>query len=363
MAMTNDAVSEALRIEASSYNGRTAGELAIEPLSEALPRWRGLLAAARGATLYHREPWLRALERTYRLKLSVAILSAEGEVIAGCVFARSAHPLRRRMVSLPFSDFCPPLSLDDEARELLLHALAAHPPAPRLEIRGVEGTARWSAERSFQHWVLDLSRPAASVMREMSRNFRYNAKRAATSGVRVEKGSSTAHVRRFYRLQLDTRRRLGLPPQPLGFFAAVRDEFAPSADVEILFATSKGRDLAALFVLRDGSELHCKWSARATDGAQGASHLLNTALVEEYAGQVSTLDLGRADARNAGLIRFKSEMGARALALPYAYFPKAPRNGSSEAMGPLGRAASRLWRRLPAPLTRVVGASLYRFFA
>jgi hypothetical protein len=358
MEMTNNAV-----FEARSYDRHTTGELAIEPLSKALPRWRALLQEMDGATLYHREPWLRALERAYRLKLSVATLSADGRIIAGCVFARGAHPLRPRMVSLSFSDFCPPLSLDDQAREILLSALAANPPAPRLEIRGVEPSAQWIAERSFQRWVLDLSRPAAPVISEMSRHFRYNARRAATSGVRVEKGSSAEHVRRFYRLQLQARRRLGLPAQPLGFFLAVRDEFAPEANVELWFATRKGRDFAALFVLRDGCTLHCKWSARAIDSPQGVSHLLNTALVEEYAGRVSALDLGRADARNAGLVRFKSELGARAFALPYAYFPKAPRNRSSEAMGLFGRAASRVWRHLPAPLARLVGASLYRFFA
>ncbi len=132
MAMTNNAVSEARRAEARPYKRHTAGELAVEPLSEALPRWRAPFQAMDGATLYHREPWLGALERAHRLELSVAMLSADGRGTAGCVFTRSAHPPRPRMVSLSFSDFCPPLSLDDEARELPLNASGAHPPAPRL---------------------------------------------------------------------------------------------------------------------------------------------------------------------------------------------------------------------------------------
>ncbi len=361
--MTKNAASGARRIETAEHGLRTLAELRIEPLSEALPRWRNLLAMMPGATLYHREPWLRALERAYRLKLSVATLSAGRDIVAGCVFARSALPFGSRMVSLPFSDLCPPLCADDEARELLLDKLAERPPAPRLEIRGVEGSARWQSAGCFNHWALDLSRPAASVTREMSRNLRSNAKRAAACGVMVEKGSSPEHVRRFYRLQLETRRRLGVPPQPLGFFMAVHDEFAPEGNVELWFAVSAGCDVAALFVLRDGAALHCKWSARGANGIQGATHLLNIALVEEYAGRASILDLGRTDTRNEGLVRFKKELGARPLALPYAYFPKAPHNRSSEVMGPLGRAVSRLWRHLPEPLTRVVGASLYRFFA
>jgi hypothetical protein len=361
--MTKDAASGARRIETAEHGLRTLTELRIEPLSEALPRWRNLLAMMPGATLYHREPWLRALERAYRLKLSVATLSAGRDIVAGCVFARSARPFGSRMVSLPFSDLCPPLCVDDEARELLLDELAEHPPAPRLEIRGVEGSARWQSAGCFNRWVLDLSRPAASVTREMSRTFRNNAKHAAACGVQVEKGSSREHVRRFYRLQLETRRRLGLPPQPLGFFTAVHDEFAAEGNVEIWFAVSAGRDIATLFILRDGAHLHCKWSARCTNGIEGATHLVKISLVEEYAGRASVLDLGRTDTRNEGLVGFKRHQGAKPLALPYAYFPKAPHNRSSEVMGPFGRAASRLWRHLPEPLTRVVGASLYRFFA
>lgn len=359
--MAKNAVFERRQTETAAYNGRTVTELVIEPLSEALPRWRHILATMPGVTLYHREPWLRALERSYRLRLSVAFLSAGCEVLAGCVFARSARPLRSRIVSLPFSDFCPPLSADNEARDMLLDALVAMRPASRLEIRGVQGTARWSPAQCFERWTVDLTGPAPSVMRQMSGNFRRNAKRAIAYGVQVEKGSSPAHIRRFYALQLETRKRLGLPPQPLRFFMTVREEFSKHENVEVWFATHEGRDLAALFVLRDGLDLHCKWSARRTECVPGAAHLLNTALISEYAGRVSALDLGRADTRNAGLARFKREMGARAIALPYAYFPDAPRVQSSEVLGPLARTASRLWRRLPDSLTRTVGALLYRY--
>ncbi len=346
------------------YDRRHSPRLTIEPLSDALPRWSTLLATTSGASLYHREPWLKALQRAYGLRLFVATIARGRDVLAGCVLAQSGGlPLRSRMVSLPFSDYCPPLGVDDDAKSLLRDALAEHPPASRLEIRGVEPGAPWVAQHCFQRWVIDLSKPLPFLKQRTSKTFRYEARRAAASGVQIEKGSSSQHVRRFYRLQLETRRRLGLPPQPLGFFAAVREEFAGNGGIELWFAVAGDRDLAAIFLLRDGDDLYCKWAARRTPGTLGANHLLNIALIEEYAGRAKLLDLGRVDMRNAGLVHFKKALGAKPFALPYAYFPKAPDSSNSEAMGPLMQTASRLWRHLPVPVTRVVGASIYRYFA
>ncbi|HJU28155.1 MAG TPA: hypothetical protein VJ718_03235, partial [Candidatus Binataceae bacterium] len=69
------------------------------------------------------------------------------------------------------------------------------------------------------------------------------------------------------------------------------------------------------------------------------------------------------DDRNEGLVRFKRHLGAERINLPYAYFPRAPRNVSAEVPVGARRVVSRIWRRLPLPVARALGGILYSYLA
>ena len=49
--------------------------------------------------------------------------------------------------------------------------------------------------------------------------------------------------------------------------------------------------------------------------------------------------------------------------LPYSYFPRTPRHTSAEDPDRATSALTRIWRRLPLPVTRAVGAIGYRYLA
>jgi hypothetical protein len=75
------------------------------------------------------------------------------------------------------------------------------------------------------------------------------------------------------------------------------------------------------------------------------------------------LDKGRADVRSTAQRHFKKDQGAHPAPLPCAYLPRAPRQVSAETLGGAAKIASRLWRHLPLPVTRVLGSAIYGFFA
>jgi hypothetical protein len=336
----------------------------IRPLAEAFDQWKQLGEATGNATLFHTPAWAQVLRRAYGFRVFAATLESDGKVLAGCLLSRTKNPFTRRVVGLPFSDSCAPLGVNEDATAALMRGLAAHPRlGGSLEIRGIKALAPWQTVDSFEQWSLDLARPFTEVQRAADRNFRRQVKRAASEAFRIENGDSVAMLRRFYAIQLETRRRLGLPPQPLRFFSLVREVFAQSQGLEIWLASSAGRDQAAVVVLRDGPTLYAKWSARPAEGAAGASHLLFFSILEHHAGKAASLDLGRTDARNTGLVRFKAEMGAVPASLPYSYFPRTPRRTSAEDPDRATSALTRVWQRLPLPVTRAVGAIAYRYLA
>jgi hypothetical protein len=336
----------------------------FKPLAEAAPEWETLSmdAHAPGALLYHSRQWIEVLQRAYRVKPTVALaIDQGGSIGAGCVFATVGLPSRRRSVALPFSDSCPPIAVDQSAAGELMVALR-NSAVERcgFELRGVAASEPWHVVNCFLDWQLALGSSPASIQARASGHFARQMRRAARAGVEIEHGSDLGRLRRFYRLLLLTRRRLGIPPPPFRLFDVVLKVFGPSC--EIWLASRGGKDLGALVVLHYGDRLHYRWGARADDSF-GANHLLFWKLVEERANDFRALDLGRTDCRNTGLCRFKRELGARSAPLSYSYFPSVEAHSSSEMLSGPARLASRVWRHLPLTVTRAVGAVIYRFLA
>jgi hypothetical protein len=335
--------------------------LTITPWLQGLPIWRAALTSLPGATFYHCEPWIEALRGSYPIALEIATLHHQAELRGAAVFARSKGLFSTRLVSLPFSDCGEPLAVDDESRADLLRLLAASNQAASIEIRGATGPEPWKNVDCFQHWTLDLQRPFAEISRGFSRTVRSGIKRGLKDDVQIERGSDATFLSRFFDLQLETRRRLGVPPQPFKFFATVHQKFG--GDFEAWFARIDGRDHAGLILLRSGDQLCYKWGARIENGHPGANHLLVTRMIEAHTGSARSIDFGRCDMRNQGLVRSKAELGCVARPLPYAFFPAAPRNISSEVLSGPAKILSTVWKRLPLSVTRVIGEALYRYMA
>jgi len=349
---------------ASSSTGAHAF-VTIRPIEECRSAWRELTDHSPRASLYHSFEWQRVLNRAYGLKFHVALLDNAGRLAAGALFAPASRPFSSRLIALPFSDYCPPLSVDGAlAEKTLLRELVANSRSTgHFEIHGVSASAPWQIVDCFAHWTLDLQRPFAAIEKSMDRNFKRQTRRATESGVTVETGSSEAHAKRFYLLHLETRRRLGLPAPPWRFFRLVQEIFSERDRFEVYLAAADGKDVAAAVLLKDGSRLHCKWSARCANPPLGATHLLFSQFCEQYAGSFGTLDLGRTDVRNQGLNRFKRELGAVSNPLPYAFYPAASSLVSSEHTGGVAGIVSNVWRNLPMPIARVIGGAAYKYLS
>jgi Acetyltransferase (GNAT) domain len=338
-------------------------DLRIVPLVEARAEWNDLVRSHPDATLYHRGPWLEVLRRAFGVRPSVALLRESDWTLAGCLLAAGGNPIHRSLISMPFSDFCPPLAVDDHARDSLLSGLAGIEARPRIELRGVAGTYPWNVLYHFQRWTLDLARPFNAIEKGADREIRRHLRRAREAGVSVECSRDVGAIESFFKLQLENRRRLGVPAQPLRFFRLVHEVFSKLDSFEVWFALHQGERIAAVVILRDGDVLHAKWSARTSSGPDGASHLVFMSIAEHHAQRASAIDFGRTDSRNRGLARFKRQLGATPHDLPYSYFPELPSVTSAESLTGWWQTASRVYRNLPLPAARVVSSVTYRYLA
>jgi hypothetical protein len=345
------------------FTRETSVTLELSSFDEAQERWEWLVGHNHAARIYHTMRWLELLRRAYGFELHVALIRSRSQILAGCVLARAQNPLARRLVAMPFSDYCGPLALDGRAGQYLLTMLAADRRIRACEIRGIAGPAPWHTVNCFQNWELSLSVPAAQIYQRLATNFRRNLARAQRLSLRIERGHDLSMLSRFYLMHCESRRRRGMPAQPMSFFCHVRELFAPSGHFDVWIASRDNLDLAAVITLRDRDRVYYKWSARSALDSAGAGHWLVWRIVETFATSARTLDLGRTDLRNHGLNRFKRELSAAAEPLPYSFIPRAPRQTSPEVPAGWRALAAKVWRRMPPRMCQAIGASIYRYLS
>ncbi|HEV3112671.1 MAG TPA: GNAT family N-acetyltransferase [Candidatus Binataceae bacterium] len=322
-----------------------------------------MISRAPDVSLYHNPQWHRVLEQTYGINFIAAIVEDNSTPVAGCMLARPRNPLSRRLIGLPFSDYCAPLSLRPGGAQLLTEMLAAQLRAQgqSCELRGAAAPPPWKTVDTFVNWTLELNHPAETILGAIRGNFRRAARRAREDGVMMSHDSSQDYASRFYLQHLENRRRFGLPAQPWRFFRRVAEIMGEGGNFEVWLATAGGRDVGSVVLLKDRATLYCKWTARAPDAPTGAMQLLFWSICEQYAGAFDTFDLGRTDARNDGLASFKRYLGANPAPLPYSFYPDTNTHVSAEHLtGPAVWLAA-VWRHLPLNVARVIGGALYGY--
>jgi hypothetical protein len=333
----------------------------IDPLED--PRWSSFLRSHPSASVFHSIGWLEALKCTYGFQPVALTTSANGLLKNVLLLCRVETGISRRLVSLPFSDHCDPLVECPEALNPMLAFLHQEIGARRW--RSCELRPRHVAPDGFfavaKYWLhtLDLTPPEDRIFRGFHpSNTQRAIRRAEREGLSYETGTSDRLVLSFYCLLRQTRRRHGLPPQPLCWF---RNLVACLQDtLRIHVASKNGIPVAAILTLSANRTLVYKYGGSdARHHRRGGMPFLFWRVIQEAKAQgQEELDLGRSDLDQAGLIAFKEHLGAKRAALTYYRHPN--RRGPSPLAGRFLSVARKVVPFLPDAVLDLSGRLLYR---
>jgi CelD/BcsL family acetyltransferase involved in cellulose biosynthesis len=328
------------------------------------PRWIRLVAHHAHASVFQSPGWLTALARTYGYE-PVGLGVPDGGVFrGGLIFCRVESRLTgKRLVSLPFSDYCDPL-VDDDDRDVarLLEAVAgACPSCKYVELRPRRALPRAGqfAEASRYVWHrLDLTGGIDAVARGLHKNHVVRRIRRSEREKLAYRDGREELLASFYALVVKTRRRHGLPPQPIEWFRAILECLPDEARIRIAFKDDVA--IAGIMTLCHGGTMMYKYGA--ADAAMfplgGMQLLLWTTLQEACARGCAALDLGRSSVDSHGEIAFKDHWGAQRRPLVYLRRPAQKAGGYLEQVA--GRLGRRMIARLPDRLFVAAGRSFYR---
>jgi CelD/BcsL family acetyltransferase involved in cellulose biosynthesis len=338
----------------------------LNPLQD--PRWQRLVDRHARASVFHTTCWLEALRRTYGYEPVVYTTTPLGKELSnGIVFCLIRSWLSGgRLVSLPFSDHCEPLASGDELAELM-DWLRTSRPRKRwkyVELRPVsaDGVAHKrdvTKSESFSLQVLDL-RPSLDTL---FHNFHKSCvqrkiHRAERENLAYNEGRSDDLLRKFYDLLLLTRRRHGLPPQPLVWFCNALA--CLGAHVLIRIASKENQPIAGIVTIHYKDTLVYKYGASDSrfNNLGGNSLLFWRAIQDAKRDGLLKFDFGRSETENSGLVTFKENWGALSSPLEYYRLPARPSFHLNSVWRT--RLAKSVFSMMPDSVFAATGKLLYR---
>jgi hypothetical protein len=339
----------------------------LDPLADT--RWPGFVRDHPQASVFHSREWLEALRRTYRYEPIAYTTSPPDSALTNAIVLCAVRSwlTGRRLVSVPFADHCQPLFDTQAAGEAILAELRQSVTRGRwkyVELRPLDmspADITASAAKFYFH-LLDLGGSLDDLFRQLHKDsMQRKIRRAEREALTCEWGTSPELVRAVYDLQVMTRQRHRRPPQPLAWFRTLVSCLGDRASVGI--ARKDGRPVAGMVLLRHRDTLVYKYGA-----SDAASHPLGSmpflfwqAIQFAKSAGARTLDLGRSDTDNDGLVTFKDRLGAARQTLTYRRYPEPAVQTAGEHHSPGHLSAvSRLIGYLPRSVLVTTGRLLYR---
>jgi hypothetical protein len=341
--------------------------VASQFLSPKDERWLAFIASKPESTNFHHPSWLNVLAETYGYHpFVITVCDAAGKIVAGLPVLEIRSRFRgRRWVSLPFTDYCEPLYDDPESLHQLtndLIVLYQVGAAPRIEVRWeLPSQPEIQSQTAYNLHRVRLNPDSQIVLKGFKRTHRQNIDTAEERGVHIEWGTATKHLRDFYQLQLETRRRKGVPVQPWRFFDLLGKHIISQGLGFLLLAYKDAQLLAGGLFLHWQQTLTYKYAASSGEEQQyRPNNLLSwEAMCWGCENGYTIFDLGRSELANEGLCRFKRGWGAEETPLSYSVLStKPPDTGNGKLVSWMGRVV----QKSPPWVCRFAGELLYRHF-
>jgi hypothetical protein len=333
----------------------------VDPLTD--PVWDRLVLSHLDYSFFHSSAWAKVLCQTYGHKPVYLHFSQAGESVAlvPMMEVRSVFT-GCRGVCLPFSDSCWPLLYNGCRSDLVVETLIklAHEREwKHLELRGGNLVNTASAPAFYGH-KLDLRGRADEIFSRLGSPARRAIRKASKSNLTVHVAATREAILEFYRLHLRTRRRHGLPPQPVAFFLNIDKNVLQAGLGIVVLVRSGSRSVAGAVFFRFGNKAVYKFGAseKTFQEFRGNNLTMWEGIKCLAEGGSEVLDFGRTALANEGLRRFKLSWGTDEETIEYHRFDPmrdawmAPRREEP-------RFHNKVFSMLPLTVNRLAGAIIY----
>jgi hypothetical protein len=336
----------------------------INPIT--YPGWDELLLSCPDYSFFHSAAWAKVLQETYRYSPTYFTVFKNGHLQALVpVMQVNSFLTGKRGVSLPFTDYSDAIISNGIAfNDLFDHIIeyGKNNGWESFEMRGGESVPLLGPDScTYSHHTLDLCKGAHEIFLSFRGNTKRNIRRAIKKGVKVEVANTSDFIKGFHRLNLITRKRHGLPPQPLQFFKKVYEHIISKHLGNVVLASYENNVIAGAMFFHFGEKSVFKYGA----SDKNFHHLRPNNLVMWEAikwfseNGYNSLCFGRTRPGNEGLRRFKTGWGTKEKVEKYYKYSLQKRKFVQDSHE-ISKVYQRVFRKMPMPFLRLIGSLLYR---
>ncbi len=345
----------------------------IDPTTDC--RWDQFVANQPQGTIFHTSAWAAVINEAYGYLPRYYVLENEAGQFRAAIplYLVRSKLTGERLICLPFSDSCCPLGNDADDIALLLNSVKKDIKAgvaSYLEIRGWQNgvpPAQLDLTKRDYHLMhqLDLE-PSVNVLKErFHHSIRRSIHQGEKRGVTVRMTHAEAYLDNFYKLNVATRKKLGVWPQPHAFFEALYRHIISDKLGILGVAESEKKVIAGVILLAYKDTIYYKFNASDEKYLQKRpNHVLIWESIQySCATGYKLFDFGRCSPEEEGLRIFKSRWGANEYKLPYFYYPEAKGFATIPESSRRYRAMRLFSHIMPEVAFRKFGSFLYKHLA
>ena len=354
------------------HEAKTTSGRIIDPTTDA--SWEKFVTNQENSTIFHTGAWARVIKESYNYLPQYHILEDKDNQMRAAIpfYFINCRLTGRRLVCLPFSDYCWPLGKDEADIGLLLKETKetikdTTNPASYLEIRGWQNNVSGAqpdliSYDYYTRYVLELEPGLEALNRNLHDSVRRGIRQAERRDVTARLSNSEEDMERFYRLHMATRKKLGVLPQPHTFFKSIFTHIISQGLGFVGVAECEGKVVAGVVFLTHGDTIYYKFNASDEKYLQRRpNHLIIwEAIKYACADHYKYFDFGRCTPEEEGLRIFKTRWGAKEFPLTYYYFPERKGFTSLKESSLSYRAMKIFSHIMPQWVCQVAGSFLYK---
>ncbi len=332
--------------------------------------WDAFVAAHSAGTIYHTSAWQQVTQqglghRPYYL----CVRGDGGEIVAVLPLFLVKGIFGRRLVSVPMRDRGGILSMNPRASATIiayLSKLSRDLKCHYVELRSFhEPDIKMMHEHGFvtrRQWIttrIDLSPGVEALWKALDRDFvRWSIKKAAKEGVTFEFDNTVEGMDTFYRLFVQARSAMGIPPFPRALFFEIHAHLVREGKACLALVRKDGIPINAMISLFSRESFIPAYAApqnlwrKCYPSEVMFWHTIEWAVQQGF----RYYDFGADSPRQTGLLRFKQKWGG--IQHPM-YSVSRTYHGRTlpdfDSSGPAFALMRSAWKRLPASLSQSMG--------
>ncbi|QQS37253.1 MAG: GNAT family N-acetyltransferase [Ignavibacteriales bacterium] len=328
--------------------------------------WNESLTTKDNFSFFHTSMWAEVLVNSYRYKPFYILSQSDNTVkfLLPLMEINSSFT-HRRAISLPFSDHCEPINeigLDAESFLSKIYEIGILNEWRTIEFRGGEN---FFPEKNIYNYVLghslSLGKSVEDIFNSLTLNTKRNIKKAIRENVRVDITDDFNSIKIFYELMSITRKRHGLPTQPLNFYRQIHESIIKKNSGILMLASHNGKYIAGAMFFHIGNKALFKFGASDMEYKHlRANNLIMWEAITYYkaAGHLN-LDFGRTDLTAAGLRHYKLGWGCEERLIPYFKYDVRRKVFIKKIIHPAYGIES-IFKHLPVTLLKKIGDIFYK---